>query len=319
MKPKILSIDTANSILQQELEKNGCEFVPKPYWERADLLSELHNFDVLIVRSKVFIDREIIDSALKNLKIIARIGAGMDAIDVEYAQKCGIICLNSPEGNRDAVGEHAVALLLNLFNHINIADNQVRKGLWLREENRGIEVKNRTIGIIGYGNMGRAFAKKLSGFECKILVYDKYLQGFGDNFVQEAKNLKEIFENCDVLSLHIPLTEETKFMVNWAFIEQFFKPFYLINTARGKVLDTKALIKGLKMGKILGAGLDVLEFEAFNNELKISDNEDLDFLFSAQNVIFTPHVAGWTVESSYKLSHFLAQKILNNLSKMGLL
>jgi D-3-phosphoglycerate dehydrogenase len=256
------------------------------------------------------VDKELIDRAV-NLKVIGRIGAGMDAIDTDYAEKKGIVCLNSPEGNRDAVGEHCLGLLLALFNKICIADSQVRKGLWLREDNRGLEIKGKTVGIIGYGNMGQSFAKRLSGFDCKVIAYDKYKTNYSDAFAQEV-SLEEIFSQSDILSFHTPLTSETKYMFNKDFIQNFKKPFYLLNTSRGKVVNTKDLIEALNQGKILGAGLDVLEFEAFSNELQDTPNE-LQDLFSRTNVVLTPHVAGWSVESNYKLSYYLAEKIISAL------
>ena len=235
----------------------------------------------------------------------------MDAIDVDYAEEKGIACINSPEGNRDAVGEHCLGLLLALFNKICIADSQVRKGLWLREDNRGLEIKGKTVGIIGYGNMGQSFAKRLSGFDCKVIAYDKYKTNYSDAFAQEV-SLEEIFSQSDILSFHTPLTSETKYMFNKDFISNFKKPFYLLNTSRGKVVNTKDLIEALNEGKILGAGLDVLEFEAFSNELQDTPRE-LQDLFSRTNVVLTPHVAGWSVESNYKLSYFLAEKIISAL------
>jgi D-3-phosphoglycerate dehydrogenase len=200
---------------------------------------------------------------------------------------------------------------LALFNKICISDTQVRKGLWLREDNRGLEIKGKTIGLIGYGNMGRSFAQRLSGFDCKVIAYDKYKTNYSDEYAEQC-SLEEIFSQSDVLSFHTPLTEETKYMFNKSFIQNFKKPFYLLNTSRGKVVNTKDLIEALNEGKILGAGLDVLEFEAFSNELQSAPAE-LQDLFSRTNVVLTPHVAGWSVESNYKLSYFLAEKIASAL------
>ncbi|MDR0790363.1 MAG: hypothetical protein LBO06_06175 [Bacteroidales bacterium] len=310
MKIKILSIDDAQSVLADNLIKAGFDFVLKPDYQREDLLREIATYQCLIVRSKILIDREIIDKAT-NLQVIARIGAGMDAIDVDYAEKKGITCLNSPEGNRDAVGEHTLGLLLCLFDRINRADCEVKSGLWRREANRGLEIKGKTIGIIGYGNMGKAFAQRLQGFECEIMAFDKYKTGFGDGFVKEV-SLQTLFDEADVLSLHVPLTEETHFMVDDEFIERFGKPFFLLNTSRGKVLKTAALINGLQNGRILGAGLDVLEFEAFSSEISdlCSAPAELKTLFSADNVVLTPHIAGWSAESAYKLADILSQKVI---------
>lgn len=307
---RILILDKAHPILEEKLLEAGFEIDLNPTITREELLEVISQYQALIVRSKLLIDKELIDRA-ENLKVIGRIGAGMDAIDVDYAEEKGIACLNSPEGNRDAVGEHCLGLLLSLFNKICISDMQVRKGLWLREDNRGLEIKGKTIGIIGYGNMGRSFAQRLSGFDCRVIAYDKYKTNFSDEYAEEV-SLSTLFDESDILSLHTPLTEETRFMINKDFIQQFKKPFYLLNTSRGKVVNTKDLIEALNEGKILGAGLDVLEFEAFSNELQSAPDE-LQDLFSRTNVVLTPHVAGWTVESNYKLSYFLAEKIVEAL------
>ena len=307
---KVLVLDKGHSILSEKLLDAGFELDYYLSVSREQLFEIISQYSVLIVRSKLLVDKELIDSAV-NLKVIGRIGAGMDAIDTDYAEKKGIVCLNSPEGNRDAVGEHCLGLLLALFNKICIADSQVRKGLWLREDNRGLEIKGKIVGIIGYGNMGQSFAKRLSGFDCKVIAYDKYKTNYSDAFAQEV-SLEEIFSQSDILSFHTPLTSETKYMFNKDFISNFKKPFYLLNTSRGKVVNTKDLIEALNQGKILGAGLDVLEFEAFSNELQDTPNE-LQDLFSRTNVVLTPHVAGWSVESNYKLSYFLAEKIISTL------
>ena len=307
---RILVLDKGHAILEEKLLEAGFEIDFQPTISREELLDVIANYQALIVRSKLLIDKEVIDRA-ENLKVIGRIGAGMDAIDVDYAEKKGIACINSPEGNRDAVGEHCLGLLLSLFNKICISDMQVRKGLWLREDNRGLEIKGKTIGIIGYGNMGRSFAQRLSGFDCRVIAYDKYKTNFSDEYAKEESR-STLFAESDILSLHTPLTEETRFMINKDFIQQFKKPFYLLNTSRGKVVNTKDLIEALNEGKVLGAGLDVLEYEAFSNELQNTPSE-LQDLFSRTNVVLTPHVAGWTVESNYKLSYFLAKKIVEAL------
>lgn len=307
---KVLVLDKGHSILSEKLLDAGFELDYYLSVSREQLFEIISQYSVLIVRSKLLVDKELIDRAV-NLKVIGRIGAGMDAIDTDYAEKKGIVCLNSPEGNRDAVGEHCLGLLLALFNKICIADSQVRKGLWLREDNRGLEIKGKIVGIIGYGNMGQSFAKRLSGFDCKVIAYDKYKTNYSDAFAQEV-SLEEIFSQSDILSFHTPLTSETKYMFKKDFISNFKKPFYLLNTSRGKVVNTKDLIEALNQGKILGAGLDVLEFEAFSNELQDTPRE-LQDLFSRTNVVLTPHVAGWSVESNYKLSYFLAEKIISAL------
>lgn len=310
MEKKILILDKANPILCDKLLEEGFQIELHTDYDREDVLQNIKDYDGIVVRSKLVLDKEILDKA-ERLRFIARLGAGMDAIDVDYAESKGIVCLNSPEGNRTAVGEHALGLLLCLFNKMIVADRQVRQGLWLREENRGLEIEGKTIGIIGYGNMGRSFAKRLSGFDCEVLAYDKYKKDYSDSYAKEA-SLEEIFAQSDVLSFHVPLTEETKFMANASFFDNFSKPFYLINTSRGKVVKTKDLLEAIRAGKIKGAGLDVLEFEAFSNEFdSTSLPEELKELFLMDNVVFSPHVAGWTVESYYKLPYYLAEKIIN--------
>lgn len=313
---KILIIDITHKILMDNLINAGLEIVHKPDYSREDILNDIENYEAIVVRSKIEIDKEVIDKA-KKLKCIARVGAGMDAIDTEYAESKGIICLNSPEGNRDAVGEHAVGMLLCLFNKLAIADHQVRQGLWKREENRGLEIKGKTIGIIGYGNMGNAFAQRLLGFDCKVIAYDKYKEHYTNQYAQEV-SYETLLKETDILSLHIPLTKETLFMVDYNFISQFKKPIYIINTSRGKVVKTSDLVSKMKEGTILGACLDVLEYEQFSSELCTEKQipEDLIQLLQMPNAVFSPHVAGWTIESYYKLAYFLSQKIIECLYKV---
>jgi D-3-phosphoglycerate dehydrogenase / 2-oxoglutarate reductase len=309
LKPKVLFIDTAHTILRDELTKAGyvCDFFPE--YDRADFERIIGDYSGIIIRSKIKIDKSIIDKAIK-LKFIGRVGSGMESIDIDYAEAKGIVCLNSPEGNRDAVGEHVIGMMLNLLNKISIADRQVREGVWEREGNRGIEIKGKTIGIIGYGNMGSSVAKKLKGFEINVIAYDKYKKDFSDDYVREA-SLDKLFDESDILSLHVPLTDETRYMVDDSFINRFRKNIYVINSSRGKVVNTADLVKNMKTGKILGAALDVLEYEDTSFE-KIDFNtlpEPFQYLKKADNVILTPHIAGWTAESKYKLSMVLADKI----------
>lgn len=316
-KKTVLLIDECHKVLQENLEDKGFIVDFHPEYNRDDLIKHLPSYDALVVRSKIDIDKEIIDRG-ENLKCIARSGAGMDSIDVTYAESKCIQCLNSPEGNRDAVGEHALGLLLALFNKIASADKEVRQGIWLREENRGLEIKGKTIGIIGYGNMGNAFAQRLSGFDCKVLAYDKYKENYGNSFASQA-SLEDLFEQADVLSLHVPLTPETKYMVNKEFINKFQKSIYLINTSRGKVVKLQDLISEIKSNKILGAGLDVLEYESMSLGRLTPQNEqaekELNDLFSLKNTVLSPHVAGWTIESYYKLAFYLSEKIADCLNK----
>ena len=321
MNPKVLFIDPAHPILSDELTKLGyqCDYFPD--YNRNDFERIIADYFGIIIRSKINIDKAIIDKA-KNLKFIGRVGSGMESIDIDYAEAKGIICLNSPEGNRDAVGEHMIGLLLNLLNKISIADKQVRKGIWEREGNRGMEIKGKTIGIIGYGNMGSSVAKKLMGFEANVIAYDKYKKNFSDGNIKEV-TLEKIFEDSDILSLHVPLTDETNFMVNNSFINRFKKNIYIINTSRGKVVNTADLVKNIKSGKVLGTALDVIEYEETSFEkispllspsphgegLGVGLPEPFTYLINADNVILTPHIAGWTVESKYKLSMVLVDKI----------
>ena len=294
---------------------DGHECIAADKFSLEEVYSQLHDTNGIVIRSRITIDKKFLDKATA-LKFIARCGAGMESIDVEYASQKGISCLNSPEGNRNAVGEHALGMLLMLFNNLNRADRQVRAGEWIREKNRGHELEGKTVGIIGFGNMGSAFAEKLKGFNCRILAFDKYKSGFANDLVQEA-TLEEIKQHADVLSLHIPLTTETEFLVNENFINSFAKSFYLINTARGKCVSTHDLVNGLKSGKVLGACLDVYEyedasFEKFSIESAgLKDNPDWIYLTQSEKVILTPHIAGWTIESLRKIAETLVKKIRN--------
>ena len=288
------------------LQEIGYEVHYQPKITREEMLQKMHQYTGIIVRSKTPVDREFI-SAGKNLKFIARSGAGMDLVDVEFAESQNIILLNAPEGNRDAVAEHTIGMLLSLINKLNEGDKQVRQKIWDREGNRGVELMHRTFGIIGFGNMGEAVSKRLTGFGCRIIAYDKYKTGFGNEFMKEV-TLDEFFEQADIVSFHIPLTPETKFYVNDHFIEKFRKNFILLNTARGEILPLKSLVKYLNLGKILAAGLDVLENEKMQ---KLTDEQNalMQQLFTMKNVIFSPHVAGWTTESYIKISETLGNKI----------
>lgn len=279
---------------------------------KSEIEEIISNYDGIVIRSRFNIDKQFLDAA-KNLKFIARVGAGLESIDTDYADKLGIKLIAAPEGNRNAVGEHALGMLLSLFNKLNKADSEVKNGLWNREANRGIELEGKTVGIIGYGNMGKAFAKKLKGFDCEVICFD-IKENVGDENAKQV-SLDELQQNADVLSLHTPWTPLTDKMVNAEFINSFAKPFWLINTARGKSVVTADLVSALKSGKILGAGLDVLEFEKLSFEtLFDSDNlpNSLKELFAMDNVILSPHIAGWTVESKEKLATVIAEKIIQN-------
>ena len=308
---KILFIDSNHPLLHETLEKAGhtCDLFYQ--WSKEEIENNIHLYDGIVIRSKIKITKDSIDKATK-LKFIARAGAGMENIDVEYAVQKGIKCLHAPEGNRDAVAEHAIGMLLTLFNNLTRADKEVREGKWIREGNRGVELMGKTVGIIGYGNMGSAFAERLKGFGVNVLVYDKYKKNFGNEFIKES-TLEDLFKNTDVLSIHTPLTEETQYMINDSFINSFSKNIYIINTARGKSLHTADLVKNLKTGKVSGACLDVLEYERISFEAldTLQLPEAFQYLIQCDNVILSPHIAGWTHESNEKIAKVLADKILS--------
>lgn len=306
---KILFLDSNHPLLHETLQKAGHTCDLNYQWTKEEIINSIHLYDGIVIRSKIKITKEIIDKALK-LKFIARAGAGMENIDVEYAESKGIRCLHAPEGNRDAVGEHAIGMLLSLFNNLCRANKEVREGKWIREGNRGIELMGKTVGIIGYGNMGSAFAERLKGFGVKVLVYDKYRNDFGNNFIIES-TLDQIFEQADVISLHTPLTEETHYMINDSFINNFKKNIYIINTARGKCLNTADLVKNIKSGKVAGACLDVLEYEVISFENLDAANlpEPFQYLIQSEKVMLSPHIGGWTIESNKKIARVLAEKI----------
>ncbi len=300
-KLKILFIDKIHPLLKKKLEKQNhtCETAYNE--SKKSIQNRIHLYDGLIIRSKFKIDKKFINHA-KNLKFIARAGSGLENIDVDYLKKKGIFCYNAGKGNKIAVAEHSLAMLLGLFNNLYTAQSEVKKGLWRREENRGIELSGKTIAIIGYGNTGSAFKKILEGFNINILIYDKYLKKY-----PYKSNMKYIYENADILSLHIPLTHETEYLINEKTINKFKKSFYLLNTSRGKCVKTKDLISGLKNKKILGACLDVIEEESSSFE-KIN-KKTMNELNNMSNVILTPHIAGWTNESNVKIAETLLNKI----------
>lgn len=296
--------------LNQTLEKAGhtCDLQYK--WTKEEIISNIHLYDGIVIRSRIKITKEIIDKAAK-LKFIARAGAGMENIDTAYAENKGIKCLHAPEGNRDAVAEHAIGMLLSLFNNLCRANQEVREAKWIREGNRGVELMGKTVGIIGYGNMGSAFAERLKSFGVTVLAYDKYKTGFGSGSVQEV-SLDKIFEETDVLSLHTPLTDETHDLINHTFINKFKKNIYIINTARGKSLNTADLVANIHSGKVLGACLDVLEYEvtSFENLDTSALPQAFQYLVQSDKVILSPHIAGWTRESNEKIAMILGEKIL---------
>ena len=305
---KILHLDTNHPLLIEQLSALGFQNDEDYNSIKEEVESKIASYDGVIIRSRFTIDKQFLDAAT-NLKFIGRVGAGLENIDCNYAEEKGIYLIAAPEGNRNAVGEHTLGMILSLFNKLNKADKEVRNGHWKREENRGVELDGKTVGIIGYGNMGKAFAKKLKGFDVEVLCYD-----IKDNVEDEnckQVSLKVLQEKTDVLSLHTPQTQLTINMVNSEFINAFKKPFWLINTARGKSVVTKDLVEALKSGKILGAGLDVLEYEKASFESLFSNEipEDFKHLIQAENVLLTPHIAGWTQESKEKLAQTIVDKI----------
>ena len=277
-----------------------------PKISREELIRKIGDFEGLLIRSKTTVDKEIIDRAAR-LDFIGRAGAGLDKIDVEYVESRGIEILNAPEGNRDALAEHAMAILLNLLNNINVADKEVRNWVWDREGNRGVELSDKTVGLIGFGYMGQAFVQRLRSFGPRILIYDKYKKGFGTKQVEET-NLDKIFEKADILSVHVPLNSETSGWLNEDFFNRFRKNVYLLNTARGEIVPVKSMLKLLDSGKLKGVALDVLEKEKFD-QLTEEQRTDFEDLFSRENVVLSPHVGGWTFSSYRRINEVLVGKI----------
>ena len=304
---KILLLDKNHPLITEQLSEKGFVLEEDFSSSYEQVLDKIHLYEGIIIRSRIPLDAHFLEKA-KNLKFIARVGAGMENIDIAKAQELGIKLINSPEGNKDAVAEHVIGTLLVLMNRLFISSNEVKKGIWLREENRGEEILGKTFGIIGYGNMGKAVAKRLSGFGCKTIFYD-IKPNLSDEFATQV-SLQELQENADILSLHTPLTEDTLYMIDEEFISKMKKNFYFINTARGKNIKTSALVNALKSGKIKGACLDVLEYEKTSFENLETKNEDLEYLLNSEKAIITPHIAGWTHESKIKLAQVIVDKIL---------
>jgi phosphoglycerate dehydrogenase len=304
---KILLLDKNHPLITEQLSEKGFVLEEDFSSNYEQVLEKIHLYEGIIIRSRIPLDAHFLEKA-KNLKFIARVGAGMENIDTAKAQELGIKLINSPEGNKDAVAEHVIGTLLVLMNRLFISSNEVKKGIWLREENRGEEILGKTFGIIGYGNMGKAVAKRLSGFGCKTIFYD-IKPNLSDEFAAQV-SLQELQEKADILSLHTPLTEDTLYMIDEEFISKMKKNFYFINTARGKNLKTSALVNALKSGKVKGACLDVLEYEKTSFENLETKNEDLEYLLNSEKAIITPHIAGWTHESKIKLAQVIVDKIL---------
>jgi D-3-phosphoglycerate dehydrogenase / 2-oxoglutarate reductase len=306
VKKTCLVVDHMHDSLFAMLADIGWEVDYKPDATRDEIKIIHQNYQGLIIRSKTVVDKNLL-GANPTMRFIGRAGAGLDNLDLDYLNEKQIFVLHAAEGNRDAVGEMTIGLLISLMRNITLADAQVKSYRWEREKNRGEEIFGKTVGIIGYGNMGRAFADRLSGFGCKILAYDKYKKGFGNNFCQEA-GMDRIFAETDILSLHIPLTSETRNMVDTAYFAQFNKNIILLNTARGEIVPFSDLAAAIQSGKVKGAALDVLENERLNNFTQ-HQQQSFNYLKSKSNVIFTPHIAGWTFESHVKINVALVEKI----------
>jgi D-3-phosphoglycerate dehydrogenase len=304
---KILLLDKNHPLITEQLLAK--KFVLEEDFTSSydEICQKIQNYDGVIIRSRIPLDKNFLEKG-KNLKFIARVGAGMENIDIPVAEKLGIQLINSPEGNRDSVAEHVVGMLLILMNRLFIASQEVKNGIWLREENRGDELLGKTVGLIGYGNMGKATAKRLSGFGCKVVFHD-ILPGLADEYASQV-SLDELKQSADILSLHIPLTPETHYLIDKKFISDMKKDFYFVNTARGKNIETKYLVEALRSGKVKGACLDVLEYEKSSFENLETENENLKYLLESDKAIVTPHIAGWTHQSKEKLAQVIVDKII---------
>lgn len=305
---KILFIDSTHTLFKKNLEKQKYSCDTAYHKSKEEIERTISNYEGIIIRSRFEIDQTFIDKA-KNLKFIARAGSGLENIDVEYASSKNIKCYNAAEGNRQAVAEHAIAMILSLFNNLNISDKEVREGKWNREKNRGLELQGKTVAIIGFGNNGSAFSNVLKGFGVTILAYDKYLQNYA-----HKSSMNDIFKQADIISLHIPLTEETTYLIDNHFLNNFEKDIYLINTARGKCANTKSIVTALKSGKLKGACLDVLEYEktSFENLSENGFTTEMQYLIDSEKTILSPHIAGWTKESNIKIVELLLGKITSD-------
>ena len=308
---KILQLDKNHPLISDQLTAKGFVVEEDHVSTYDEVLKKIQDYEGIIIRSRIPLDKNFLTKA-SHLKFIARVGAGMENIDIETADKLNIKLINSPEGNRDSVAEHVVGMLLILMNRLFIASNEVKSGIWKREENRGDELLGKTFGIIGYGNMGKATAKRLSGFGVKVIFHD-ILPNLSDEFATQV-SLEELQKKADILSLHIPLTNETNYLIDENFISKMEKNFYFVNTARGKNLKTKSLVEAIKAGKVLGACLDVLEYEKSSFENLEVENSDLQFLLDSEKVIVTPHIGGWTHQSKIKLAQVIVDKILKDFA-----
>lgn len=304
---KILQLDKNHPLITEQLSVKGFTLEEDFTSSYDEVLQKIGDYEGIIIRSRIPIDQNFIEHA-QNLKFIARVGAGMENIDVNFAKKLGIELISSPEGNRDAVAEQVLGMLLILMNRLFISSQEVKNGIWRREENRGDELLGKTIGIIGYGNMGKAVAKRFSGFGCKVIFHD-IIENIGDEYATQV-SLDTLKKEAQILSLHLPINASTHYIVDEKFIAEMAHDFYFVNTARGNNVKTKDLVAALKSGKIKGAALDVLEYEKASFENITAKNEDLDFLLSSEQTIITPHIAGWTIQSKVKLAQVIVDKIL---------
>ena len=304
---RIVVLDDFSPLINQTLSNWNWQVITGQNWTLEDFKKNANQLEGIIVRSKFPLNSEHLKLA-KKLKFIARPGSGLENIDLKYCKENNIEVFRSPEGNRDALAEHTLGMLLSLINHLNIANSQVRNNIWEREKNRGTELKGKVMAIIGYGYMGKAFAQRLNGFEMEVIAYDKYISGFGTNHVKEV-NLEEIFQRADFVSLHTPLSSETIGIMNSSFFEKFKKPFIIINTARGKSLIVEDLINSLNSKKIIGACLDVLDVESSSFSLNKAENQSFEKLKKFNNVVLSPHIAGWSYESKEKMAQVILEKI----------
>lgn len=309
---KIALLDDIHPIVIETLEKHNCKIINHKETSYEEFKKVIADYQGILLRSRLKMNKELLEHA-KNLKFIGRPGAGLENIDLDYCASQNIQVFRSPEGNMDAVGEHALGMLFTLFNNLNKSINEVKKGIWLREENRGIELKGKTVGILGYGFMGKTFAKKLLGLDVKIIAYDKYISNFGNDLIKEV-TIEELFEQTDILSIHTPLTQETIGMINKSFISNFKKSIYIINTARGKSLVTKDIVELIEAKKVLGVCLDVLEYESSSFEFLEKNNipQPLNYLLNSPKAVLTPHIAGWTHEAKFKMGKVLVEKIISS-------
>ena len=306
---KILIVNDLHPVLIGELEAHGFQIDYCPEISKEDIMRTIGRYHGLVIRSKIYIDAKFMEAA-QNLEFIGRAGAGIDNIDEKVVSKAGIEVFNAPEGNRDAVGEHAIGMLLMLLNNLHKGHEEIGNGIWDREGNRGVELGSLTVGIYGYGNTGSAFARKLSGFGCRIIAYDKYKGPIREDYVEQV-SIEEFYAESDVVSIHVPLTSETHGIIDQQFFSAFHKPVYVVNTSRGKVLSLEDLLASIQDQKVVGACLDVLENEQLN-AMTDTEKKTLQDLRNTHRVIFSPHVAGWTVESYRKISEVLSEKILKH-------